>query len=76
MTRKHFEGITDADVDKMSYTEMLKIIRFYSTRQLADLGSQGQRLLNRMDTIRRGPCGDELHAFASKSIGWGKRNND
>lgn len=57
-------------IDAMSYEQLLHMVRFAPTGDPLFQGEMGEYILNRMQTLRLQPGGDEKHVRASKAIGW------
>ena len=59
-----------AEIDSLSYEQLLSAWRFASAGDLRFQGESGKYWAERMKELRALPDGDEEHTRASKSIGW------
>lgn len=60
-----------AELDALSYRELLRKWRFSSAGDPVFQGESGEYMAQRMSELRSEPGGDARHVADSKAIGWG-----
>lgn len=59
-----------AEIDGMSYVELLRKWRFSQIGDPWFHGETGEYISRRMSKLKNAPGGNEMHVKASKMIGW------